>query len=34
MPLELVNYLKDWLFDHILGADMKYVEHFEERGIR
>ena len=31
--LELVNYLKDWLFDHILGSDMEYGPHLNAMGI-
>jgi hemerythrin len=33
LPLEVVSYLKDWLFDHILGSDRKYIEHLHAAGI-
>jgi hemerythrin len=33
LSLEVVNYLKDWLFDHILGSDRKYIEHLHAAGI-
>lgn len=32
--LEAVNFLKDWLFDHILGSDRKYVAYMKGLGIR
>lgn len=32
--LETVNYLKDWLFDHILGSDQRYSAHLHAHGIR
>jgi hemerythrin-like metal-binding protein len=32
--LEIVNYLKDWLFDHIVGTDQRYVQHMKAAGIR
>ncbi len=31
--LDVMVYLKDWLFDHILGSDMEYVSHFKAMGI-
>jgi hemerythrin len=31
--LETVVNLKDWLFDHILGTDQRYVPHLKRRGI-
>ena len=34
LSLELVNFLKDWLFDHILGTDRQYVPHLHAAGIR
>ncbi|HEY1808798.1 MAG TPA: bacteriohemerythrin [Acidobacteriaceae bacterium] len=32
--LEVMNHLKDWLFDHILGSDQRYVEHLMAAGVR
>lgn len=32
--LEVMNYLKDWLFDHILGSDQRYVPHLTAAGVR
>lgn len=32
--LEVANYLKDWLFDHILGRDHRLGVHLNELGIR
>ncbi len=32
--LEVMNYLKDWLFDHILGSDQRYVRHLTAAGVR
>jgi len=32
--LEVMNYLKDWLYDHILGSDQKYSFHLHAKGIR
>jgi hemerythrin len=33
LSLEVVVYLKDWLFDHILGTDQKYAPYLQHRGI-
>lgn len=33
LSLDVVNYLKDWLFDHILGSDQEYVPHLRAVGI-
>lgn len=32
LSLEVVSYLKDWLFDHILGSDQKYAPHLHNHG--
>lgn len=33
LSLEVVDFLKDWLFDHILGSDQKYTQYLHEAGI-
>ncbi len=32
--LEVMNRLKDWLFDHILGSDQRYVACLRAAGVR
>ena len=32
--LEVMNYLKDWLFDHILDSDQKFAPHMKAHHIR
>jgi len=32
--LAVVNQLKDWVFEHILGTDKKYSSYFNAMGIR
>ena len=32
--LEMMNHLKDWLFDHILGSDQKFAPHMKAHHIR
>jgi hemerythrin len=31
---EVMNYLKDWLLDHILGSDQKFAPHMKAHHIR
>ncbi len=31
---EVLMFLRDWLFHHILETDMKYRDHFHARGIK
>ena len=33
LAIELMNFLKDWLTEHILDTDQKYVKFFKEQGI-
>jgi hemerythrin len=34
LSLELMNFLKNWLVDHIQGSDKKYGPHLNRKGIR
>lgn len=34
VSLDLVDFLKDWLINHILKSDLKYVKHFKEHGVK
>lgn len=34
LSLDLVNFLKDWLINHILKVDKKYIPVFKEHGIK
>ena len=33
VAIELMEFLKDWLTEHILDTDQKYVKFFKEQGI-
>lgn len=34
LSLSALSFLRDWLFDHIMGSDRQYMTHFRELGIR
>jgi hemerythrin len=34
LTIQVMNFLKDWLTKHIQGSDMRYTQHFKEKGIR
>jgi hemerythrin len=33
ISFELINFLQDWLIDHIMGTDKKYTKCFNEHGL-
>ena len=33
LSIEIMQFLKDWLSDHILGTDKKYVEFLHSKGL-
>ena len=33
LSVEIVNFLKDWLTDHIIGKDKKYGHFLNEKGV-
>lgn len=33
LTMDLMNFLKKWLTDHIVGTDKKYSAHFNSKGI-
>jgi methyl-accepting chemotaxis protein len=34
LSFDLINFLKNWLLNHILHTDKKYVQYFKENGIK
>lgn len=33
LTFQLMNFLRNWLLNHICGSDQEYVEHFKFRGL-
>ena len=33
VPIDVYNFLKDWLTDHILKSDQKYSKYLNEKGV-
>ncbi|MBZ0152073.1 MAG: bacteriohemerythrin [Planctomycetes bacterium] len=34
LSLEVMNFLKNWLINHIQGSDKKYIPHLNQKGIK
>jgi len=34
MPLEMLNFLKDWWLDHVMNSDRKYAAHLNAHGLK
>jgi len=34
LSIEILSFLRDWLIQHIMGTDRKYIETMHEHGIR
>lgn len=34
VTVETMNFLRDWLKNHIMGTDQKYTQFFNEKGLR
>jgi hemerythrin len=34
LTIEVMNFLKDWLMNHIAKVDKQYSEHLVEQGVR
>ncbi|MDF1549644.1 MAG: bacteriohemerythrin [Bacteroidales bacterium] len=34
LTFQLMNFLRNWLINHICGSDQKYVSHFSENNIK